>query len=99
MMPQPLRNLQQSTRYRILASKYCKPNGLYAFNDAAATGSVNAQVPPVVSLSWKGSINVDTTGTTADVASVADNAIHLVAYRGGGLLATFDGKSRMRFMG
>lgn len=99
ILPQPLRNLQQSTRFKILASRYYKPGGIYAFNDGTATGSSNAQVAPRVTLSWKGSINVDTTGTTADVASVADNAIHLIAYSGGGLTANFQGKSRMRFMG
>lgn len=99
MLPQPLRNLQNSKRFRILDSCYVKPSGVYAFNDAAATGSVNVQVPPVVTLNWRGDLTVETTGTTANVSSVSDNAIHVLAYRGGGLVSTFNGKSRVRFYG
>lgn len=100
MIPQPLRNLQNSTRYRILDSKYIRPGGAFAFNDGATTGSVNNQVAPVISLSWKGSINVECTGTTADVASVSNNAIHVVAYAADGAQTpVFIGKSRLRFMG
>lgn len=99
MLPQPLRNLQQSTRFRILASKFIRPGNMYAMTDGASTGSLNAQNQQTFSLSWKGSINVDTSGTTADVASVTDNAVHLIAYTGSVPAKVFSGKSRMRFMG
>ncbi len=100
ILPQPLRNLENSSRYRILASQYVAPGGAYAFNDAAATASISNQVGPTVNLSWRGSINVETAGTTADVASATNNAIHVLAYAGGTQLTpVFIGKSRMRFMG
>lgn len=100
ILPQPLRNLQNSTRYRILDSKFIGPGGAYGITDGTATASVSNQVSPKVTLSWKGSINVDTTGTTANVSSCADNAIHVLAYCGStALTPSFFGKSRMRFMG
>lgn len=99
MVPQPLRNLQNSKRYRVLASQYVCPSGAMAGTDGASTNSINLQVAPTVSLSWKGNIICDSTGTTADVASASDNAIHLLAYRAGNPQGTFTGKSRMRFIG
>lgn len=100
ILPQPLRNLQNSSRFRILDSKYVPAGGAYAGTDGASTLSINTQVSPRVTLSWKGSINVDTTGTTANVSAVADNAIHVLAYAGSSAQSpAFVGKSRMRFMG
>lgn len=99
MLPQPLRNLENSKRFRILASQYVEPGGMYAMADGTNTGSLNMQNAPCVNLSWRGNITVTCTGTTADVASVSDNSIHLVAYRGGAPQSTFQGKSRVRFIG
>lgn len=100
MMPQPLRNLANSKRFRILDRQYCEPNGVYGITDGTATGSLNLQIPPTVSLSWKGNLRVCCTGTTADVASVSDNALHLVGYAGDSTFTpTFTGKSRVRFSG
>lgn len=103
ILPQPLRNLQNSKRYRILASKYIRPGGLFGFNDnagtAAFTGTVSAMVAPTVTLSWKGNIVCDSTGTTANVSSASDNAIHLLMFSGGGHTKQFIGKSRVRFLG
>lgn len=99
MVPQPLRNLQNSKRFRILASQYVAPIGAMAGTDGASTNSINCQVAPVVSLSWRGNLVCDSTGTTADIASASDNAIHLLAYRAGNPQGTFTGKSRMRFVG
>lgn len=99
MIPQPLRNLQNSKRYRILASQYIPAPLVITGQDAAAS---NAQVPgtqPAVSLSWKGNIVCDSIGTTANVASASDNAIHLIAYTGSQFTTAFIGKSRMRFVG
>lgn len=98
MLPQPLRNLQHSNRFRVLAHKTVRPQ-VYAFNDAAITASTNAQSEPQVSLSWKGRIVCECDGTAASVASAATNSIMLVAYSGGKVVGTpkFIGKSRMRF--
>lgn len=98
-MPQPLRNLQYSKRYRILDSKYIPSPLMYAFTDGASTGSVSAQTTTPFSLSWKGNLVCDSTGTAASVASAADNAIHLLIFNAGGLPKTFFGKSRVRFLG
>lgn len=97
--PQPLRNLQNSKRYRILASTYVAPQGVYGFTDGANTASINAQNILAFSLSWKGNIVCDSTGTTANVTSASDNAIHLVGYNCGGFVASVNAKSRVRFVG
>lgn len=99
ILPQPLRNLQQSKRFRILDSCYVPPGGAYAFNDAAATGSIAMQNAPTVKLSWKGNIVCDSTGTTAASASAADNAIFVMAFGGESAFNSFSGKSRVRFVG
>ena len=59
MFPQPLRNLQNSKRFKILDTKYVNPGGVYAFNDGASTGNLSNQNAPVINLSWKGNITVD----------------------------------------
>lgn len=105
ILPQPLRNLENSSRYRVLASQYVEPGGAYAANDNAGTtnftSSVSNQTGPCVNLSWKGNIPVETTtGTGADVANCTTNAVHVLAYAGGtGLTPLFVGKSRVRFVG
>lgn len=100
MVPQPLRNLANSKRFRVLASQYIPPGGAYAFNDAAATGSLGPQTAPFVSLSWTGNINCDSKGTTANVTSAADNSLHIVAYAASTTFTpVFNGKSRVRFVG
>lgn len=99
LLPQPLRNLAYSKRYRILASTYVEPGGMYAMTDGTSTASLNGQQNPVVSLSWKGNIVCDSSGTTANVVSASDNAIHMLAFHGGGLSRTFNGKTRVRFIG
>lgn len=104
MLPQPLRNLQNSKRFKILASTYIQPHGMYAFNDNAGTtaftGTIGVQVVPKFSLNWKGNIVCDSIGTTADVASASDNAIHLVGYVGAtNFTPNVTCKSRVRFVG
>lgn len=99
MLPQPLRNLQNSKRFRILASGFFEPKGVFAMTDGANTSSQNFQVNPMVNLSWKGEIVCDSIGTTANVSSASDNAIHLVMAKGTGATLTFYGKSRVRFVG
>lgn len=100
MLPQPLRNLQNSKRYRILASQYINPVGTYGITDGANTASLSPMTHIPFSLSWKGNIVCDSTGTTADVASASDNAIHLVGYAGDQtFVPVIDAKSRVRFIG
>lgn len=100
MLKSPLRNLQNSRRFRILDSQYVPPTGAYSGHDAAATVSISYQSSPEVNLSWKGNIVCDSTGTTANIASASDNAIHVVAFAGDTLYTpTFFGKGRVRFVG
>lgn len=75
----PLRNLQYSSRYRVLDHKTMNMGPCYAINDAAATGSMVCSENTCV-LSWNGDLNVTFTNTTADVATVADNAMHIIAF-------------------
>ncbi len=67
--------------------------------DGTNTGSLSNQVAKTVKLSWSGSLDVNTVGTTAAVASAAGQAIHVLAYNCGDLVSTFVGKSRVRFLG
>lgn len=100
MIPKPLRNLQNSKRFKILASQYVPITGAYAFTDGASTGSLGPQTKPTVNLSWKGNIVCDSVGTLANVSSASDNSISLVGYNASGnITATFIGKSRVRFVG
>ncbi len=104
MLPYPLRNLQRSKRFRILKSKFIAPRGTYAFNDATgasgtASGSISEMSSSPWTLSWKGNLVCDSVGTTADVASAADNAVHLIGFNGGGFTVTMSGKCRVRFVG
>lgn len=97
MLPQPLRNLQYSKRFRILDRQYVAPGGLYSLGTGA---TANIQDAPTVTLSWRGKILCDTSGTGADVAVATDNAIHVIAYTGSTTYTpTFIGKSRVRFVG
>ncbi len=100
MLPKPLRNLQNSKRFKILDSAYVPVGGMYVQTDGASTGSISNQDAPVLSLSWRGEVAVNCVGTTADVASASDNAIHVVAYAGATTLTpVFNGKCRTRFVG
>lgn len=100
MMPQPLRNLEYSSRFRILDSCFVSPTGAYAGTDGANTNSVSTQTQVPMKLSWRGKIIVQCTGTTADVASVTDNALHLIGYCvTTGNAPKLYGKSRIRFQG
>lgn len=101
MLPQPLRNLQNSKRFRVLDHTIVYPGGAYAFNDAAATGSINTQIGKFFKLSWRGNLICDSVGTTADIASASDNALHVLACTAAttpGTPAVY-AKSRVRFVG
>ncbi len=100
IMPYPLRNLQNVQRFRVLDSVYIHPGGAYSMGDGTNTASINAMSAQAFKLSWKGKINVHSEGTTADVASVTDNALHLIGYAGAtNLTPTIHAKCRIRFIG
>ncbi len=96
----PLRNLQNVSRFKILDSTYKVGVPVVAGTDGASTNSMMPSYRQPVKLSWSGDIAVNTTGTTADVASVADNAIHVVACAEDTTYTPqFVGQSRVRFVG
>ncbi len=100
MLPSPLRNLQNSKRFRILDWKTIRPGGAYAFTDGASTGSISNMTQPSFKLGWRGNLTVDSVGTTADVASVSNNALHLVGFTSGtAMVPLIAAKSRIRFVG
>lgn len=100
MMPQPLRNLQHSSRFSVVASQFIPAGGAWSMPDGTNTASLSPQMTTYVNLSWKGSVNVETKGTTANVNVVNNNAFHLIGYAGStSFTPVFRGKSRMRFMG
>lgn len=101
MLPQPLRNLQFSKRFRVLDHAMIAPGGAYSMTDGASTSSISPMVAKTVKLSWKGNVVCDSTGTTANVSAAADNAFHIIACVGATTPGTpsFTGKCRMRFVG
>lgn len=100
ILPTPMRNLQNSKRFKILAAQYVPPPPLQTGNDAATTFAVCPSTTSDINLSWKGSISCDSIGTTANITSASDNAIHLVAFSGTTTYTpTFYGKGRCRFVG
>ncbi len=99
MLPQPVRNLQNSKRYRVLAKQFVYRKRMNSIQDAATTASFAPQRSSV-NLSWKGNLVCDSVGTTADVASASDYAIHLIAYTDStAFTPVFTGKARTRFVG
>lgn len=101
MLPQPLRNLQYSKRFKILDRVYVPNGGLVSMTDGTNTGSLNVQNAPHFTLSWRGKILCNCgSGTTADIANATDNALHLLGFAGSSTYTpTFVGKSRIRFVG
>lgn len=100
ILPQPLRNLQNSKRFRVLASQYIAPRGVTTGTDGANTLSVCPLAGSKVNLNWKGNITCDSIGTTANVSSASDNAVTVVAFCAStAFTPVFRGKSRMRFVG
>lgn len=96
----PLRNLQYSSRYRVLAHKTLNLAPTVATTDGANTTSIAPQQKPFT-LSWTGELPITFTGTTADVANVADNALHLIAFNNNAswTACSISFNSRMRFVG
>lgn len=102
MLPTPLRNLANTTRFRVLAMKTVRARDLVAMTDGASTAAMIPSGLTSVNLTWKSrkGLIVKCSGTTADIASVADNALHVVAFASDTTYTpVFRGKSRVRFTG
>lgn len=75
----PLRNLEYSSRYRVLAHKTIQMGPPFSGTDGTNTLSLGCN-PRRFTLAWKGNVPVNFTNTTADVANVADNSLHIIAF-------------------
>lgn len=98
----PLRNLLFSKRYKVLDTQVVQPRFCFAQTDGANTMSCDANGVPFT-LNWKGLMEVNfNSQTTADVAAVVDNSIHLIAFctaTTNSLPVTLSYNSRIRFQG
>lgn len=95
----PLRNIEYSPRYRVLDHKTLRMD-IVAAQDAAGTSSQASQ-PRNFILKWKGDLPIRfTSGITADVANVENNALHVIAFATSTTFTpTISYNSRMRFCG
>ena len=73
------RNLQYTSRYKVVAWKRVNLGPVVTMTDGASTSSQRVQAR-AFTLSWHGTLPVQCVGTTADVASVTDNAFHVIAF-------------------
>lgn len=95
----PLRNLQYSSRFRVLAHKTFTLGPVTAFNDAAGTGTA-IPTTKTFTLSHVGDIPMRFSNTTADVANAVDNSLHLIAFATStSYVPKISYNSRMRFVG
>lgn len=96
----PLRNIEYSSRYKVLAHTTVVGWPVVEGTDGASTMSMIAQAKSFM-LSWKGELPIRfTSGTTADVANVENNAIHLIAFStSSNFTPQLSFNSRMRFVG
>ncbi len=98
----PMRNLEFSTRYRVLATKHFTMQNPAIANDTGATGGIIQQG---LVKRWKmfiklKDLGVTFNGTTETVANITDNSLHLIAFTSSTSLApVISYSSRLRFMG
>ena len=104
----PLRNLENSQRFKVCDSVYLEPPQVntmadHATNSSTRSACVVSQISwgrSMFKLSWSGNVKVNTKGTTADVASVTDNSFHLVGFTiSTAFTPKLFGLSRCRFVG
>ncbi len=96
----PLRNLENSKRFRVVDSVYLEPQQINSMTDGASTSSQIPWGKCMFKLSWSGNMKVNTKGTTADVASCTDNSFHLIGFSTGtSFVPKVFALSRCRFVG
>lgn len=97
-----LRSLEHTRRYRVLKDLKKRIPGAQAL---MAQGAVNTFargeviIPFSIDLTFKKPIIVECSGTTAAIASIVDNSIHVIATEHKGYGVTLSYKSRVRFTG
>ncbi len=95
--PHPFRNLANVARFDVLASKTVSFDGPTTGTDGTNTLSTSGQSRPFV-FSKPLNLVVNYTGTTANVSTVSDYSLHLVAYASSaGFTVSYN--ARVRFVG
>ncbi len=97
----PMRNLQQTRRFKILATRKFVMDLESMTNDTGATGGVIiAGQTKRFSFFQKLNTQVNFTGTTETVANIADNSLHIIAYASNTAQAPkISYNCRLRFVG
>lgn len=101
---QPFRNMSNTSRFKVLKQwKWNRQVSLPITNDTGATGGVIQEgISIPFDISWKGVMPVNFTvgSTTADVANVVDNSLHLIAFASdASFVPLIYAGSRIRFVG
>lgn len=91
------RNLQYSSRFRILWDKYFTIEPFHAMADGANTGAFSMK-DQIFRVYRKLNIPVNYTGTTEAIANITDNSLHVIAL-GNNANAFVEWVSRLRFVG
>lgn len=94
----PLRNLQESSRYRVLAKVQLDLKDPEASYDGTNIEIAGTEIP--FSLSWSGMMNILYKATTETIANTVDNSVHVIAYCSNtGLVPLLNYNCRTRFVG
>ena len=95
----PLRNMQYTSRFEVLDSVCLEIEQPQATYDGTNLEQAGSRTP--FKLSWTGDLMTQYVGTSAAVASIQDNSLHIIAYAGPDLTAApvISYNSRVRFVG
>lgn len=100
----PLRNMENTSRYKVLKHVTITSPAVTSGTDGASTLSNDTNGVPFM-LSWKGEIpvNFTTAGTAANVNTVIDNSLHIIAFAtsttANSLAPSLSYNCRIRFVG
>ncbi len=95
------RNLQFTKRFNVLWDRtFTLPVSRGAMNEGSINlfATADVRVPFTVNKTFNNPIQVTMSGTTADIANVTDNSIHVIGV-GSATSVTLDYQCRIRFMG
>lgn len=100
----PFRNMSNTSRFNVLATKTIPARAFFtvASNNASATTISTAAVvvPFKLSSTMRMPVNFAISSTTADVANVIDNSLHLIAFTSSAAMApVITAGCRIRFVG
>lgn len=96
---QPFRNLQFTQRFKVLKKKKITMKQCFASWDGTNIEIAGQQHPFTMHVDLKG-MKVNFSGTTAAIANIVDNSLHLIAYCNNTELgATINYNARIRFAG